>query len=436
MGEISIDYKNVRNPQMKQFLEENFKDVLFSVSDGHDHDGTNSKTLSPAAGIAADSVTTVAIKNANVTAAKLGTGSVTTTKILDDAVTADKIADGCIVVGLMAANSIDSDQYVDGSIDTAHFAAGAVDTTALGADCVTAAKIADDAVDSEHIHAGAIDAEHFSAGCIAAASIASNAVTTAKILNANVTNAKLDNLARGSIKVGGEDDAVTDLVAKTSGQILVGDGTDLASVAVSGDVTLAATGEVTIANDAVSNAKLANIAQGSIKVGGAANAPTDLNAKTNGYILVGDGTDVKSVAVSGDITLANTGAVAVGAGKITTAMLAATATPNAKAITAAHEAAIPVTGNGDLALTIADAAETNNLAVPTFAGQEITISADTVAGSGSRTITVASPINATGNNTILFDAAGEFIVLRGIKLGATFAWRVVASDGATLSTVA
>ena len=121
---------------------------------------------------------------------------------------------------------------------------------------------------------------------------------------------------------------------------------------------------------------------------------------------------------------------------ITTAMLAAAATPNAKAIVAAHEAAIPVTGNGDLALTIDDAAETNSLAVPTFAGQEISISADTVAGTGSRTVTVASPVNATGNNTILFDAAGEFVLLRGIKLGATFAWRVVVADGATLSTVA
>jgi hypothetical protein len=249
-----------------------------------------------------------------------------------------------------------------------------------------------------------------------------------------VSNAKLANIAQGSIKVGGAANAPTDLDAKTDGYILVGDGTDLKSVAVSGDATLASTGELTIANDAVNNDKLANIARGSIKVGGVDDAPTDLNAKTDGYILVGDGTDVKSVAVSGDVTITKTGATAIGAGKVTTAMLAATATPNAKAIVAAHEADIPVTGNGDLALTIAEAAETNALAVPTFAGQEICISADTVAGSGSRTVTVASAVDAVGNNTILFNAAGQFIVLRGIKLGATFAWRVVAIDGATLST--
>ena len=35
--------------------------------------------------------------------------------------------------------------------------------------------------------------------------------------------------------------------------------------------------------------------QGTIKVGGGSNAPTDLDAKTDGNILVGDGTDVNSV---------------------------------------------------------------------------------------------------------------------------------------------
>jgi hypothetical protein len=434
MAEITIDYTNVRNPQMRKFLEEEFKDVLFDVVAGHDHDGSNSKTLSASAVVANDSVTEEKIAAEAVTSTKIGDEAVTTGKIADDAVTAAKIADGTITVALMAANSIDSDQYVDGSIDTAHFAAGAVDTTALGADCVDATKIADNAVEAEHIKAGEISSTHFAAGAVNAAAIAANAVITAKILDDNVTNAKLANMTRGTIKVGGANDAPTDLDANNSGYILVGNGTDIASVAVSGDVTLAANGEVTIANDAVSNAKLANIAQGSIKVGGAANAPTDLDAKTDGYILVGDGTDVKSVAVSGDVTITKTGATAIGAGKVTTAMLAATATPNAKAIVAAHEADIPVTGNGDLALTIAEAAETNALAVPTFAGQEICISADTVAGSGSRTVTVASAVNAAGNNKILFDAAGQFIVLRGIKLGATFAWRVVAIDGATLST--
>jgi len=136
-----------------------------------------------------------------------------------------------------------------------------------------------------------------------------------------VTNAKLANMTQGTIKVGGGSNAPTDLNAKTSGQIIVGDGTDVVSVAVSGDVTLAASGAVTIENDAVTNAKLANIARGSIKVGGGSNAPTDLDASGDGKILVGDGTDINSVAVSGDVGLANDGAVTIQADAVTFAKM-------------------------------------------------------------------------------------------------------------------
>ena len=90
---------------------------------------------------------------------------------------------------------------------------------------------------------------------------------------------------------------------------------------VSSDVTIAAGGAATIANDAVDNNKLANIARGSIKVGGGSNAPTDLDAKGDGKILVGDGTDVASVAVSGDVALANDGAVTIAANAVEGSML-------------------------------------------------------------------------------------------------------------------
>lgn len=223
----------------------------------------------------------------------------------------------------------------------------------------------------------------------------SGAIDTGDIADDAITLAKMDDLAQGSIIVGGVADAPTALDASTSGQILVGDGTDLVSVAVSGDATLAAdgtltiaadavddtmidwgtgagqvsaadipiadagslitateveaalqelatkdpghtfTGDVTgtgdhtnlgaasvaltIANDAVTLAKMANLARGSIIVGGVANEPTALDAKTTTQILVGDGTDLKSVAVSGDATLANTGALTIAALAVTVA---------------------------------------------------------------------------------------------------------------------
>jgi len=77
-----------------------------------------------------------------------------------------------------------------------------------------------------------------------------------------------------------------------------------------------------IADDAVTLDKLVNITRGSMLVGGAANAPTELAAKASGQILVGNGTDLKSVAVSGDVTIAANGAVTIGAKKVLSTMLA------------------------------------------------------------------------------------------------------------------
>jgi hypothetical protein len=135
-----------------------------------------------------------------------------------------------------------------------------------------------------------------------------------------VANTMLENITRGSVKVGGTDDAPTDLAAKTTGQILVGDGTDIASVAISGDVDISANGTMTIQADSVENSMLANITRGSVKVGGASDTPTDLAAKTSGQILVGDGTDVASVAVSGDLDLSANGTMTIGSDKVASSM--------------------------------------------------------------------------------------------------------------------
>jgi len=93
-------------------------------------------------------------------------------------------------------------------------------------------------------------------GIIAGKLLGTDSISTTKIIDDAVTNAKLANISRGSVKVGGASDAPTDLDAKTSGNILVGDGTDIASVAVSGDATLSSAGALTIANSAVTTAKI------------------------------------------------------------------------------------------------------------------------------------------------------------------------------------
>jgi len=63
-------------------------------------------------------------------------------------------------------------------------------------------------------------------------------------------------LARGSVVVGNASGVGSALNAKTSGKILVGDGTDLASVAVSGDASLSSAGAVTVTG--VNGSKIAS----------------------------------------------------------------------------------------------------------------------------------------------------------------------------------
>ena len=133
-----------------------------------------------------------------------------------------------IKVAAMSANSVDSDQYVDGSIENAH--------------------LADDAVGADELAANAV----------VNASVASSAA---------IAHSKLANV--------------------TDGQILVGNGSNVpTAVAVSGDVTIANTGAVTIAAGAVETGMLADDAVTSAKL--------DTNIAVTGTVSDSKG-DVRSI---------------------------------------------------------------------------------------------------------------------------------------------
>ncbi len=106
----------------------------------------------------------------------------------------------------------------------------------------------------------------------------------------------------------------------TSAHIFVGDGSNLAAdVAVSGVIALDNAGATTFAAGAVVNADV-NAA--------AAIAYAKLATLASGNILVGSAGGVAtSVVMSGDATIIASGAVAIGAAKVTKAMLAATVRP-------------------------------------------------------------------------------------------------------------
>lgn len=91
---------------------------------------------------------------------------------------------------------------------------------------------------------------------------------------------------------------------------------------VSGSVATAA-----LANSAVTNAKLAALNQGYIKIGNASNVASDLDVSTSGAVLIGNGTTATAQVFgsSGPVTIdPASGATAIGSGTITQAMLAFT----------------------------------------------------------------------------------------------------------------
>lgn len=104
----------------------------------------------------------------------------------------------------------------------------------------------------------------------------------------------ISNIENADIKASAGID-FSKLATLTSGNILVGSAGNVAtSVAMSGDATIVAAGTLTVANDAISNAKLANMAESTIKgraVSAGTGDPTDLTATQATAILnafVGD----------------------------------------------------------------------------------------------------------------------------------------------------
>ena len=156
----------------------------------------------------------VIIDDGTVTAAKLGADAVTGAAIADNAIDSEHYTDGSIDLAHMSVNSIDCEQYVDGSIDLAHMSVNSIDS--------------DQYVD------GSIDYAHIQD--VAANSILGRDANSSGTLTA---------------------------IALATTQILIGDGTGFTVAALSGDVTMANTGAVTIANDAVEEAMIADDAVGS-----------------------------------------------------------------------------------------------------------------------------------------------------------------------------
>ena len=153
---------------------------------------------------------------------------------------------------------------------------------------------------------------------------------------AGAVTLNVDDMAANTVKVrdANSSGAPSDkAVADT--QIIIGDGTGFTAAALSGDVTMANTGAVTIANNAVENAmmaansinsdqyvdgsidtvhiadnqvtlaKMAGIARGKIIIGDASGDPAALTVGSSGQALVSDGTDISWGSAGASTSTAN-----------------------------------------------------------------------------------------------------------------------------------
>ena len=112
--------------------------------------------------------------------------------------------------------------------------------------------------------------------------INNNAITSGKLADGAVDNAAVSGTAEIDF---------SKLASLSTGQVLAGsEGTPTATT-LSGDVTLAADGAVTVADNAITPAKMEDGTQGDVLVYGTDGAPERLGTGTSGQVLTAGGTD-------------------------------------------------------------------------------------------------------------------------------------------------
>jgi hypothetical protein len=250
---------------------------------------------------------------------------------------------------------------------------------------------------------------------------ASNTITNVSSSNVVVTpagNLSSVNVQSALTELQGDIDSLTAGTAPlTDSHIFVGNASNAATdVALSGDASIANTGALTIANSAITNAKVSGTAaiaysklnlSGSILnadvAAGAAIAHTKLANITAGSVLMGNGSNVPTAtALSGDVTVNSSGVTDIGAGVIVNADI------NASAAIARSKIASGTANH----VVINDGSGNLSGVAPGTSGNAL-ISNGTSWASSAITVTPVAPVTktttytaTTADETILVDTSG------------------------------
>jgi hypothetical protein len=323
-----------------------------------DVDATGLTTIQP------NAVTTLEILDETILATDIAPGAVTTEEILDETILAEDIATGAVT----------TEKILDDTILEEDIAPGAVTTEEIRNETILAEDIADDAVTTSEIldhtiadidldklniplsgfGAAVLNVDLGSQRIINLQNPVDNQDAATKIYVDNSFGVA-DNLDEGHIWVGDNTNNQAMVDASQSGFMLVGDGTTVNSVDITGDVEVDAAGLTTIQPDAVTTLEILNgtilnadIADGTINLrekvtnvlpveNGGTNSGTPLvggrvmvsrdgriveaGVMNPGQVVVGTASDPAIVTVTGDISIDQSGATVIGNGAVNSAKI-------------------------------------------------------------------------------------------------------------------
>ena len=220
----------------------------------------------------------------------------------------------------------------------------------------------------EDITAGSITTTEILDGTIATVDVADNAITTDKIGTAGVADANklLGTDASGNPQWEDKSDFVSS--ALTSGQMLVGNGSGVATgVTISGDATISNTGALSLANNSVDSAEIAANAVDTAELADSAVTSAKILDGTVSLADLNSDSVNSARIVDGSITADDLGVDSVGASEIA-----------ANAVDSAEIAADAV-GSSEIAADAVGASELADNAVDTASIQNDAVTADKLA---------------------------------------------------------
>ena len=376
--------------------------------------------------LASDAVTSTNILDGTIAAADLGANAVTTAKIANGAVTAAKIeplSDANILVGTATGNA---KVPVTGDVTMAN-----TGVTSIATNAITTTKIADAAVTTSKLETlpdanilvgtATGNAKVPVTGDVTMANtgvttIAANAVTTSKISAAAVTGDKIAQMTATDKQVLSWDNAssvwkpttVSDSKVQVAGTV---DAKELNATDFDNSGA-----DIAIKTNAVTTTKIADAAVTSRKIEGLA----------NGQIIVGvDGTAANNakVALSGDVTMANTGVTTIATNAVTTTKIADAAVTLPKM---ANLAGVSLIGNNTglaaapKAITLGAGLSFSGTTLTAINQNFISINASTYTVtstdyivkcmSGSTLVTLPNPATSLGRSLIFIEGTGMGVI--------------------------